>query len=168
MDAIERGTSDHVTSSSRGSSTGTFDRILHNFWLLMRASYSSKGTPSGSRDVCWRYFREMATLGQILRSFRLRMRTPSIRSLPVAMVFVLLYYIVNYYYSKKKARGKSFCDVISACACTERTSSNVTTSLPVTWLLVTSFSVTHTQLSESPWRPPWKVTLAMLIYYWHR
>jgi len=47
----------------------------------------------------------MATLGQILRNFRLRMRTSFIWSLPVAMVFVLLYYIVYYYYSKKKARG---------------------------------------------------------------
>jgi hypothetical protein len=52
---------------------------------------------------------EKAPLGQILRNFPLRMRTPStpsgsrdlrdLRSLPVVMVLVLLYYILYYYYS---------------------------------------------------------------------
>jgi hypothetical protein len=68
---------------SRGSPTG--DVIsgqkaplgLHNFRLRM---CTHKGTPKGSRDL---------------------------RSLPIAMVLVLLYYILYYYYSKTKTREKA-------------------------------------------------------------
>ena len=75
---------------------------------------------------------EKATLGQILRNFWLGMRTPFLQSLPVAMVLVLLYYIVYYYYSKKKARGKSFCDVISVVHAQNMLPVMRLTSLPVT------------------------------------
>jgi hypothetical protein len=88
----------------------------------MIASYPSKEPLRGHVTFVDVTSGEKATLGQILRNFWLGMRTPFLQSLPVAMVLILLYYIVYYYYSKKKARGKSFCDVISGCACTEHAS----------------------------------------------
>ena len=76
---------------------------------LERILRTPKGTTKGSRDH--RSLRltfhnvtssQKAPLGRILRNFRLRMRTPfhpfwvmwPFRSLPVAMVLVLLYYMV--------------------------------------------------------------------------
>ena len=115
---------------------GTSDRILRNFRLCMRAPHPSKEPWRGHVTFNDVISGEKAPLGRIIRNFRLRMRKPfhphppsgsrDRRSLPVAMVFVLLYYILYYNYSKKKAletekkvRGEIW-------ACGEHTSGHVT------------------------------------------
>ena len=109
---------------------------------------------------------EKAPLGQILRNFPLRMRTPStpsgsrdlrdLRSLPVVMVLVLLYYILYYYYSSStKCTG---------CACTCHHFRFCGGPLPVMWLSVTSLPVTW--ITSLPVRADHVTSgRSVLIYY---
>ena len=110
---------DVLENTPRGTSSGKapLGQILRNFWLRMRTPFHTIRVTFGHYGVTFNNVTsgQKARLGRILRNFRLRMLTPKgipmgsrdLRSLPVAMVPVLLYCILYYYYSKKKALEKA-------------------------------------------------------------
>ena len=110
---------DVIESTPRDTSSekAPLGRILHNFRLRMRTPLPPLWVTFCHYGVTFHQVTngQKAPLGPILSNFRMRMRTPNgnpkgsrdLRSLPVAMIFVLLYYICTITIVRKKCGEKA-------------------------------------------------------------